>query len=85
MPQDLWEPPTTRSVFIGHGIGLEVDVLPVLADGFDIPLEPGMMIAIEPKVFFPERGGVGVENTYHLTESGIENLTAYPEEIFALG
>lgn len=70
--------------FIGHGIGLELDELPVLAGGYDIPLEPGMMIAIEPKIFFPERGGVGIENTYLLTESGFENLTAYPEEIFSL-
>ena len=70
--------------FIGHGIGLELDELPVLAGGFDIPLEPGMMIAIEPKIFFPERGGVGIENTYLLTDSGFENLTSYPEEIFAI-
>ncbi|MBZ5496150.1 MAG: Xaa-Pro peptidase family protein [Acidobacteriia bacterium] len=70
--------------FIGHGVGLELDELPVLAGGFDIPLEPGMTIAIEPKIFFPERGGVGIENTYLLTESGFENLTAYPEEIILI-
>jgi Xaa-Pro dipeptidase len=70
--------------FIGHGIGLELDELPVVAGGFDIPLEPGMTIAIEPKIFFPERGGVGVENTYLLTKSGFENLTPYPEEMTAV-
>lgn len=70
--------------FIGHGIGLELDELPVLAGGYDIPLEPGMTIAIEPKIFFPERGGVGIENTYLVTNSGFENLTAYPEEILSI-
>jgi Xaa-Pro aminopeptidase len=70
--------------FVGHGVGLELDELPVLAGGFDIPLEPGMVIAIEPKAFFPDRGGVGIENTYLLTESGYENLTPYPEEIISI-
>jgi Xaa-Pro aminopeptidase len=70
--------------FIGHGVGLELDELPVLAGGFDIPLEPGMTIAVEPKIFFPERGGVGIENTYLLTESGFEKLTVYPEEIISV-
>jgi Xaa-Pro dipeptidase len=70
--------------FIGHGVGLELDELPVLAAGFDIPLEPGMTIAVEPKIFFPDRGGVGIENTYLITESGCENLTIYPEEIMVI-
>jgi Xaa-Pro aminopeptidase len=70
--------------FIGHGVGLELDELPVLAGGFDIPLEPGMTIAVEPKIFFPERGGVGIENTYLLTETGFEKLTVYPEEIISV-
>jgi Xaa-Pro dipeptidase len=70
--------------FIGHGVGLELDELPVLAGGFDIPLEPGMTIAVEPKIFFQERGGVGIENTYLLTESGFEKLTVYPEEIISV-
>jgi Xaa-Pro dipeptidase len=70
--------------FIGHGIGLELDELPVLAGGFDIPLEPGMTIAIEPKIFFPQRGGVGIENTYLVTNSGFEKLTEFPEDIIRI-
>jgi len=70
--------------FVGHGVGLELDELPVLAAGFDIPLEPGMTIAVEPKMFFPDRGGVGIENTYVITESGFENLTVFPEEIMII-
>jgi Xaa-Pro dipeptidase len=70
--------------FIGHGIGLELDEMPVLAGGFDIALGPGMTIAVEPKVFFPERGGVGVENTYVITANGFEKLTEYPEEVIVI-
>jgi Xaa-Pro aminopeptidase len=67
--------------FLGHGVGLELDELPVLASGFDIALEPGMVVAVEPKIFFPDRGGVGIENTYVITETGCENLTISPEEM----
>lgn len=67
--------------FVGHGVGLELDELPVLAAGFDIPLQSGMTIAIEPKIYFPERGGVGIENTYVITDTGFENLTPFPEAI----
>ncbi|WP_239696640.1 M24 family metallopeptidase [Paenibacillus oryzisoli] len=61
--------------FLGHGIGLEIDELPVLAKGFKYPLAPGMVIAIEPKFTFPGRGVVGVEDTYLITEDGYEKLT----------
>jgi Xaa-Pro dipeptidase len=70
----------SRVRFIGHGLGLEIDELPVLAVNQDVPVEAGMTIALEPKVFFPE-GGVGIENTYWITEDGPENLTVCPEEM----
>ena len=67
--------------FVGHGVGLELDELPVVASGFAIPLQAGMTIAIEPKIFFPERGGVGIEDTYLITETGFEKLTPFQEDI----
>lgn len=70
-----------RVRFVGHGVGLELDDLPVLASGFEIPLEPGMTIAVEPKVFFPGRGGVGIEDTYVITGTGFEKLTLSPAHI----
>jgi len=67
--------------FLGHGVGLELDDLPVLAPGFKISLQPGMTLAVEPKIFFPGRGGVGIEDTYLITETGFEKLTLSPSEI----
>jgi Xaa-Pro aminopeptidase len=61
-----------------------LDEFPALAGGFDIPLQAGMTIAIEPKIFFKDRGGVGIENTYLITESGFENLTPYREEVISV-
>ncbi len=70
--------------FIGHGVGLELDELPLIAPKYDVPLESGMTIAIEPKVFFPDRGGIGVENTYLITGTSFEKLTPFREDIISV-
>lgn len=70
-----------RVRFLGHGVGLELDELPVIAPKFGVPLEAGMTVAVEPKVFLPDLGGVGVENTYLITADGFEKLTTNDEAI----
>ncbi len=67
--------------FIGHGVGLEIDELPYLARGNPALLEVGNVVAIEPKLVFPGRGAVGVENTWLVTESEPEALTFTSDEI----
>ena len=67
--------------FLGHGVGLYVDEFPVLAKGFDQPLECGMTIAVEPKISLEGMGLTGSENTYLVTGSGAESLTGEPQEI----
>ncbi|MEN8140675.1 MAG: Xaa-Pro peptidase family protein [Thermodesulfobacteriota bacterium] len=67
--------------FVGHGIGLAIDEYPVLAKGFDLPLEEGMVLAIEPKVGIPGLGMVGTENTFEVTASGGKPLTGNNYEI----
>ena len=64
-----------RSKFLGHGIGLQVDEFPVIAEGFDEPLVEGMVIALEPKRGVPGVGMVGSENTYLVTPGGGKSLT----------
>ena len=44
-------------------------------------LEKGMTIALEPKFVLPEIGALGVENTYIVTDKGLENITVLNEEI----
>lgn len=67
--------------FIGHGVGLELDELPVLAKGLATILQPNMVFAIEPKFVFPGEGVVGIENTFVLTESGMERITITPDDL----
>jgi Xaa-Pro dipeptidase len=70
--------------FLGHGIGLEIDELPVLAKSFKYPLSQGMVIAIEPKFTFPGRGVVGIEDTYLITETGFDKLTISRDGIIVI-
>ncbi len=59
-----------RVKFLGHGIGLHVDELPVIAEGFNEPLKEGMVFAIEPKKGIEGIGMVGIENTFIVTANG---------------
>ncbi|MDR1101934.1 MAG: M24 family metallopeptidase [Clostridiales bacterium] len=61
--------------FVGHGVGLRVDEYPVLARGFDRPLEENMTIAVEPKNGLAGVGLLGVEDTFVVTPKGGESLT----------
>lgn len=70
-----------RVRFVGHGVGLELDELPVLAPRQTQPLAAGNVIAVEPKFFFPGKGAVGLENTFVVRETGAEMLTVSPEEL----
>ena len=70
-----------RARFVGHGVGLELDELPVLAPHQSTPLEPGHVLAVEPKLFFPGEGAVGVESTLVIHEDRVETLTVTPEEL----
>ena len=64
-----------RVNFLGHGIGLWIDETPVIAEGFDEPLEEGMVFALEPKKGIPDIGLVGIENTFVVTPQGGRSLT----------
>jgi Xaa-Pro aminopeptidase len=70
--------------FVGHGVGLELDEIPVLARQSDLVLEPGMTLAIEPKIVFPGRGVVGIEDTVLVTTGPPECLTFTPRELVVL-
>lgn len=66
-----------QSRFLGHGVGLFVDDWPVLAKGFDEPLQENMVFAVEPKKGIEKVGMVGIENTFVVTPSGGRSLTGH--------
>ncbi len=71
--------------FVGHGVGITINELPVIAPRSRDILAEGNCIALEPKFVIPGIGAVGVENTYVVRHSGpAECLTNAPEDIQSL-
>ncbi len=82
--QNFMGMPGEQAKFVGHGVGLELDEFPVLAPGFNAPLQAGQTVAIEPKFVIPGKGAIGIENTWAVTASGGEKLTDMPNSIVFL-
>ena len=59
----------------GHGVGLEIHEAPRVAAGQKEVLKPGMVITIEPGVYFPGKWGVRIEDMVAVTADGCEVLT----------
>lgn len=70
--------------FLGHGIGLQVDELPVIAEGFNNPIENGMVFALEPKKGIKDVGMVGIENTFIVGKKGAECITGQSEGLIRI-
>ncbi|MGD1985568.1 MAG: Xaa-Pro peptidase family protein [Desulfobacterales bacterium] len=70
-----------RIRFVGHGVGIELDEYPFLAAGQKLELQAGMTLALEPKLIFPQKGVVGVENTHVVTDDGLEQFGRFPDEV----
>jgi Xaa-Pro aminopeptidase len=67
---------------LGHGVGLNIHERPSsrLTDGKDNLLRPGVVITVEPGLYYPEKGmGVRIEDTYWVQPDGkMELLAEYP-------
>src|SRR5450432_2165698 len=68
----------------GHGVGLEIHEIPRVADGQKEILQPGMVITIEPGVYFPGKWGVRIEDMVAVTVGGCEVLTPTSKDFVAV-
>jgi Xaa-Pro dipeptidase len=67
--------------FIGHGLGLEINELPVITPRHDIVLKEGMVFAFEPKFIIPGEGAIGIEVDFVVRKNGLERVTDFPIDI----
>lgn len=69
---------------LGHGIGVAVHEAPSLRNGVTEKLEEGMVFSIEPGLYYPDWGGVRIEDLVVCRKNNVEVLGEYPSEIRVL-
>jgi len=62
--------------FIGHGLGLEINELPIITARHRRVLQEGMVFAFEPKFVLPPYGAIGIEVDFIVRTNGLDRVTA---------
>ncbi|MDR1678362.1 MAG: Xaa-Pro peptidase family protein [Prevotellaceae bacterium] len=73
-----------QAKFVGHGVGIQLNELPVISDRNRAPLQINQIIALEPKFVVAGVGTVGTENTFVVRDFGLEKISMVEEEIIDL-
>lgn len=66
---------------LGHGFGLQVHESTRLSPNSADVLSPGMVITVEPGVYYPGWGGIRLEDDILVTRDGHEVLSSLPREL----
>ncbi|MDD5475215.1 MAG: Xaa-Pro peptidase family protein [Syntrophales bacterium] len=67
--------------FVGHGVGLEVNELPLLSKGNNDVIRAGTVVTLEMEMWKSEKEVVKVEDTIAIHGGGAELLTISPREL----
>jgi len=66
---------------LGHGIGLEIHEGPFIYDNPKQKLQSGMTFTLEPGLYYPNKGGVRIEDDFVVTKSSVECLTKFSRDL----
>lgn len=61
----------------GHGLGLEIHEAPRIGSTSNDTLKAGHVVTVEPGLYYPDIGGVRLEDVAHVTANGMRNLTKF--------
>ena len=63
---------------LGHGVGLEVHEGPAVRPGAKQKLKKGMVVTVEPGLYYRGLGGCRIEDVVHLVTGGNEKISSAP-------
>jgi Xaa-Pro aminopeptidase len=69
---------------LGHGVGLQIHEEPFLGQAYDYTLAQNMTITIEPGIYIPGWGGIRIEDSVVIRETGAESLNHFPRDLMEL-
>ena len=55
---------------LGHGVGLDIHEFPRLSPRSNTPLKPGVVVTDEPGLYYPDKGGIRLEDMVWLSPEG---------------
>ncbi len=64
----------------GHGVGLEMHEDPIIYRTNEKTLEHGNVFTVEPGLYYPEIGGIRIEDLVVVTKNGVKNLTQFSKD-----
>jgi len=65
----------------GHGLGLEIHEAPRVGQFSNGKLVAGQVVTVEPGLYYPELGGVRLEDVALVTQKGARNLTRFEKQL----
>jgi len=65
---------------IAHGVGARAHEPPYAHQAGTGTIEEGMVLAIEPGVYWEGGGGLRIEDNFLITATGAEKLSSYPDD-----
>lgn len=65
----------------GHGLGLEIHEAPRVGQFSNGQLVAGQVVTVEPGLYYPEHGGVRLEDVALVTQKGARNLTRFEKQL----
>lgn len=63
---------------LGHGVGLEIHEEPIMRSKAPCKLRKGMVVTVEPGLYYEGLGGCRIEDTVHLVPGGCELISRAP-------
>ena len=66
---------------LGHGIGLDIHENPRVSLKNETPLEKGNVITVEPGLYYPEWGGIRLEDIVEVQAGSCRTITNFPSKL----